>query len=120
VAGTNHHKEVDRDTMKLYEANYYRAGVALAVKGLAAVLLIVMLGGCAGGSLLSPRPMNGRDRLVFRVVDAGTNTTYYTRNVWYDGDNYRFHDNYGRDISVAKSDQVTLDIISAAEYYETP
>jgi hypothetical protein len=57
---------------------------------------------------------------VFRIVDQDTNTTYYTRNVWYDGDNFRFHDVYGRDIAVMKSDQVAVDIIGAAEYYETP
>ena len=98
----------------------FRDVASIAVKTLSAVLLIVLLGGCAGGSLLNPTPMNGRDRLVFRVVDQANNTTYYTRNVWYDGDNYRFHDTYGRDISVAKSDQVAVDIIGAAEYYETP
>ena len=106
--------------MKLFELKNYRAVASTAVKTLCAALLIFLLGGCAGGSLLNPRPMNGRDRLVFRVVDNRTSTTYYTRNVWYDGDNYRFHDVYGRDISVTKNDSVAVDIISAAEYYETP
>ena len=106
--------------MKLFEMKNYRAVATIAVKTMCAALLIFLLGGCAGGSLFKPTPMNGRDRLVFRVVDQGTNTTYYTRNVWYDGDNYRFHDVYGRDISVTKSDSVAVDIIGAAEYYETP
>lgn len=93
----------------------------LAIRVLSAALLIVAIGGCAGGSLLSPTPMIGRDRLVYRVVDQGASTTtYYTRNVWYDGDNYRFHDVYGRDVSILKSDQVTINIIGAPDYYKTP
>jgi len=110
----------DYARMKFYELKIFRDMAALAVKTISAALLIAVLEGCAGGSLLKPTPMNGRDRLVFRVVDQTSNTTYYTRNVWYDGENYRFHDVYGREISVAKSEQVAVDIIGAAEYYETP
>lgn len=98
----------------------YRTMAGLTVKTLSAAMLIAALGGCAGGSLLSPRPMIGRDRLVFRLVDQESGNTFYTRNVWFDGGTYRFHDVYGRDVSIIRSDQVTVDIISAAEYYETP
>ena len=92
------------------------------LKALLAGLLLTasLLGGCAGGSLFRPTPLIGRDRLVFRIVDNTENVTYYTRNVWYDGDNYRFHDVYGRDIYMPKSDDVAIDIISAYEYYQTP
>ena len=106
--------------MSVFGLKYYGSIANWTIKSMAAVLLIVLLSGCAGGSLLNPRPMNGRDRLVFRLVDQATSTTYYTRNVWYDGDNYRFHDVYGREISVLKSDQVAVDIIGESEYYETP
>lgn len=84
------------------------------------LLTACLLGGCAGGSLFRPTPLIGRDRLVFRIVDNAENVTYYTRNVWYDGDNYRFHDVYGRDITMSKNDNVVIDIISAYEYYQTP
>lgn len=107
--------------MGLFGMKSYQTVAALAIKVLSAALLIAAIGGCAGGSLLNPTPMIGRDRLVYRVVDHGaTTTTYYTRNVWYDGDNYRFHDVYGRDISILKSDQVVIDILGAPEYYKTP
>ncbi|MCE5271552.1 hypothetical protein LLH00_09750 [bacterium] len=90
-------------------------------KMLGAVLLALLsLCGCAGGSLFSPRPLVGRDRLVYQVQDHRKNATYYTRNVWFDGDNYRFHDVYGRDMSVPRSDSVLVDLIGPDEYYKTP
>ncbi len=106
--------------MGLYGMNIFKTAAALAVKTICAALLIFLLGGCAGGSLFSPTPMIGRDRLVYRVTDQAVSATYYTRNVWYDGDNYRFHDVYGRDISILTSDQVGIEIISSVEYYQTP
>jgi hypothetical protein len=88
---------------------------------LAGLLLTAgLLGGCAGGSLFRPTPLIGRDRLIFRVVNNAENVTYYTRNVWYDGENYRFHDVYGRDVTVLKSEDIAVDIISAYDYYQTP
>jgi len=84
------------------------------------LLTASLLGGCAGGSLFRPTPLIGRDRLVFRIVDNAENVTYYTRNVWYDGDNYRFHDVYGRDIMVPKNEDIVVDVISAYDYYQTP
>ncbi len=92
------------------------------LKALLAGLLLTasLLAGCAGGSLFRPTPLIGRDRLVFRIVDNAENITYYTRNVWYDGDNYRFHDVYGRDIYMPKNDDVVIDVISAYDYYQTP
>ena len=72
------------------------------------ILAAMLFFGCAGGSLLNPRPLIGRDRLVFRVVDMSAKLTYYTRNLWFDGDNYRFHDS------------VAVDLISAYDYYKTP
>jgi hypothetical protein len=106
--------------MGLYGMKTCKTLAVLAVKAISAALLILSLGSCAGGSLMNPTPMIGRDRLVYRILDQAVNTTYYTRNVWYDGDNYRFHDVYGREISILKSDQVAIEIIGAAEYYETP
>ncbi len=106
--------------MSIYKMKTYKTLASLAVKFLSAVVLILAVGGCAGGSLLNPTPMIGRDRLVYRLVDQAAGSTYYTRNVWYDGDNYRFHDVYGREITILKSDQVTIDIIGAAAYYQTP
>ncbi len=106
--------------MDLFGMKSYSTVATLAVKVLSAAVLIVAIGGCAGGSLLSPTPMIGRDRLVYRVVDQAASTSYYTRNVWYDGENYRFHDVYGRDISILKNDQVAIEIIGAPEYYQTP
>jgi len=84
------------------------------------ILAAALFFGCAGGSLLSPRPLIGRDRLVFRVVDMSAKLTYYTRNLWFDGDNYRFHDVYGRDVSIVRTDSVAVDLISAYDYYKTP
>ncbi|HLA41745.1 MAG TPA: hypothetical protein VJ417_17205 [Candidatus Glassbacteria bacterium] len=95
---------------------YCRVRVALA----AFFLGVSIFSACAGGSLLRPTPLIGRDRLVYRIVDQASTTTYYTRNVWFDGDNYRFHDVYGRDVSITKTDQVQVDIISMIEYYKTP
>ena len=92
------------------------------LKSMIAGLLLTagVLGGCAGGSLLRPTPLIGRDRLVFRVVDNTENVTYYTRNVWYDGDNYRFHDVYGRDVTMSRNGDIAIDVISAYDYYQTP
>ncbi|OGG02762.1 MAG: hypothetical protein A3F83_14710 [Candidatus Glassbacteria bacterium RIFCSPLOWO2_12_FULL_58_11] len=84
------------------------------------ILAATLFFGCAGGSLLNPRPLIGRDRLVFRVVDMSAKLTYYTRNLWFDGDNYRFHDVYGRDVSIVRTDSVAVDLISAYDYYKTP
>ena len=84
------------------------------------VLAASLFFACAGGSLLNPRPLIGRDRLVFRVVDKGAKLTYFTRNLWFDGDNFRFHDVYGRDVSIVRNDSVAVDLISAYEYYKTP
>jgi hypothetical protein len=106
--------------MDIFGMKTYKTLAALAAKAIFAALLLLSLGSCAGGSLLNPTPMIGRDRLVYRVMDQAASATYYTRNVWYDGDNYRFHDVYGRDISILKSTQVAIDIIGAAEYYQTP
>jgi len=84
------------------------------------LLTVCLLGGCAGGSLFRPTPLIGRDRLVFRIVDNAENVTYYTCNVWYDGDNYRFHDVCGRDVTMPKSENIVIDLISAYDYYQTP
>jgi hypothetical protein len=86
----------------------------------AALMTLLCLAGCAGGSLFGPRPLVGRDRLVYQVQDQRKNATYFTRNVWFDGDNYRFHDVYGRDMSVPRSDSVLVDLIGPDEYYKTP
>ena len=106
--------------MGLFVTKHYRSMISGAVKLVAGALLILSLAGCAGGSLMSPQPMNGRDRLVFRIVDQTAGITYYTRNMWFDGDSYVFHDVYGRDVVISKSDQVAVDIIGAAAYYQTP
>ena len=94
--------------------------VALLVALLAAAVLAVA--GCAGGKLLSPQPLVGKDRLVYQVQDlrVNYNYTYFTRNVWFDGDNYRFHDVYGRDMSVPRGDSVKVSIIGPYEYYQKP
>ena len=81
---------------------------------------VTLIGGCAGGSLLRPTPLIGRDRLVFRVVDNAENVAYYTRKLWYDGDNYRFHDVYGRDVTMPKGEDIVIDVIGAYDYYQTP
>ncbi|MEA2064420.1 MAG: hypothetical protein U9P14_12020 [Gemmatimonadota bacterium] len=75
--------------------------------------------GCAGGSLLHPHPMVRKDKLVFRVSDQTTQTVYYTRNVWFDGENYRLHDFYGRDIEIRRAETVSVDAISEKEYFES-
>ncbi len=94
---------------------------ARLIKLLGALLLLLLgLSGCAGGSLLHPQPLVGRDRLVYLVQDQRKNATYYTRNVWFDGDNYRFHDVYGRDMSVPRTDSVLVDLIGPEQYYKTP
>ena len=80
----------------------------------------VLFSGCAGGSLFNPRPLIGRDRLVFQVTDQQEAVTYYTRNIWFDGDNFRFQDVYGRDISLPKTDNLQVDLISMYDYYKTP
>ena len=92
------------------------------LKSVIAGLLLTagLLCGCAGGSLLRPTPLIGRDRVVFRVLDNTESVTYYTRNVWYDGDNYRFNDVYGRDVTIPKNGDITIDVISAYDYYQTP
>jgi len=84
------------------------------------LLAVTLVGGCAGGSLFRPTPLIGRDRLVLRVVDNAESLTYYTRKVWYDGDNYRFHDVYGRDVTMPKSEDIVIDVIGAYDYYKTP
>jgi len=85
---------------------------------LGVILVSVSLSsGCAGGSLLRPTPLIGKDRLVFRIVDNSEGVTYYTRNVWYDGENYRFRDVSGREISIVKSDNISVDVISSIDYY---
>jgi hypothetical protein len=89
-----------------------------AIAGL--LLAASLFSACAGGSLFRPTPLIGRDRLVYRIVDQKSTTSYYTRNVWFDGDNYRFHDVYGRDVSIPKSDNVQVNIISIIDYYKTP
>jgi len=86
----------------------------------AALMILLCLAGCAGGSLFGPRPLVGRDRLVYQVQDQRKNAIYCTRNVWFDGDNYRFHDVYGRDMAVPRSDSVLVDLIGPDEYYKTP
>lgn len=87
---------------------------------LALAVLAPLLLSCAGGSLLRPRPLIGKDRLVYRIEDQRKPDTYYTRNVWFDGDNYRFRDVYGRDMSLPRSDSVVVDLIGPYEYYQTP
>jgi len=81
-------------------------------------LLFVL--GCAGGSLFRPKPVIGKDRLVIRIVNNADSVIYYTRNIWFDGDNYRFRDVYGRDMAVPKTDKVVVDLISPYDYYKTP
>ena len=83
------------------------------------ICLAAPLLGCAGGSLLNPRPLIGKDRLVFQVTDQGQGITYYTRNLWYDGDNFRFLDLYGRELALPKSNELQIDVISLYDYYET-
>ena len=79
-----------------------------------------LLSGCAGGSLFNPQPLIGKDRLVFQVVDQAEGVTYYTRNIWFDGDNFRFRDVYGRDKTLPKAATLQIDLISIYDYYETP
>ncbi|HUU26781.1 MAG TPA: hypothetical protein VM123_03130 [archaeon] len=85
---------------------------------LALLISIFLFSGCAGGSLLHPRPLIGKDRLVFRIDDTGQGATYYTRNLWFDGDNYRFRDSYGIERLIARSDDIKVNLISTYEYYE--
>jgi len=70
--------------------------------------------------IFNPRPLIGRDRLVFQVTDQQEGVTYYTRNIWFDGDNFRFQDVYGRDIALPKTDNLQVDLISMYDYYKTP
>jgi anthranilate/para-aminobenzoate synthase component II len=79
-----------------------------------------LLSGCAGGSLFNPKPLIGKDRLVFQVNDQAAGTTYFTRNIWFDGDVFRFHDLNGRDFALPKSDTLQMDVISIYDYYERP
>lgn len=88
--------------------------------GAGLLLAVSFFSACAGGSLFRPTPLIGRDRLVYQIVDQKSTATYYTRNVWFDGENYRFHDVYGRDVSIPKSDQVQVVIISIIDYYKSP
>ena len=65
------------------------------------------------------KPLIGKDRLVYRVQNLPVNETYFTRNVWFDGDNYRFHDVNGRDLSLPRSDSVLVELIGPEEYYRS-
>ena len=102
-------------------SDIYNAPKRILLPFLAGLVLAASLFfGCAGGSLLNPRPLIGRDRLVFRIVDKGAKLTYFTRNLWFDGDNFRFHDVYGREVSIVRNDSLAVDVISIYDYYKTP
>jgi len=81
-------------------------------------LVILFSNSCAGGSLLNPQPLIGRDRLVFQVTEQG-GTVYYTRNIWFNGENYRFRDVYGRDKTLPR-ENTQIQLISQYDYYKTP
>ncbi len=94
----------------------------LSLKHLAILLLLAVLPSllaCAGGSLMHPTPLVGRDRLVFRVIDSQAGVTYYTRSLWFDGDNYRFRDVLRREIRLPKTEQVAVEVITPEEYFQS-
>ena len=95
-----------------------KSGIQRTLLFLIFSLLFIL--GCAGGSLFRPSPLIGKDRLVFRIMNNADSVIYYTRNVWFDGDNYRFRDVYGRDMAVPKTDKIVVDLISPYDYYQTP